>query len=420
MSIHPWFDYVVGGVGHSSILKVGDNLCDNPRFSNGSISGWSFNGQWLTEPYVIVDDNAYEEYMGRLNSSDTDSAYALYTKDVGSTLNKSFLVCVRLRSELFDAHDVRVTLQTSDSHQIGTMISQTVVTANKSIKRICLVGKSTLIDNTRIGVRIGTQETLPGDNPDLRFDDVYICEVSDSFALSLTSMKTYLKFDKIVRGQNELFDGKIQEFNKAWRPNYFASWEFMDAENEGMRQKIAEGDRLFVIPHRDFSWGFFGVWDDGFERRYPWNKFLGHAGTVLIKGIEFLKSTIHPISIYATEPVIPDVTVSINAFSDITDPPTQRVVSIDYVIGEIGGSEGNADTPFTLSQPAGVYLKLTAPSTDGLGGIFHHWIDELGYVGNDTRVLVTTFQDGKVWSAMYNAPPPPEYGYGFDYGDSYL
>lgn len=412
MSVHPWFDNVIGGVMNPAFLLVGENLCSNPRFSGGSDTGWTFGGSWLSSPKYIVDTNAYEEYMGRLNSTQDDSAYAMYNYNIGSTKNKKFMASFRVKSNLLNDHDITVTLQVSNGDVPGFSLQTKTVTLNKYIKKVYLYGSAPVTDFTYIGIKINNGIGIVA-NPDLRFDDVYICEVNYNYTMK-EPQATFIAFDKMLQGENELFDGKTQEFNKRWRPNFIADWQFIESSYEEMRQRIAEADSIFVIPHIDFEWGFFAIWDGGYKREYPWDRFLGHKGLIKLRGTELLTSTIHPISIYETVGTL-QATVTIGS----SNPSSGITIQYEYgdPLSPLAPS-GSDVTPFTLTNDSGEYLKLTAPVDNGSGDAFDYWVDS---GGNKTtnRILETSMQDGATYTAVFTTTALPAGGYGTNYGSSY-
>jgi hypothetical protein len=62
----------------------------------------------------------------------------------------------------------------------------------------------------------------------------------------------------------------------------------MNTSEEILRKQIAEASRLFVKPHDDRDWGFHGIWDGNFLKKYSMNRFIGHKGIIPIKGTELL------------------------------------------------------------------------------------------------------------------------------------
>jgi hypothetical protein len=85
-----------------------------------------------------------------------------------------------------------------------------------------------------------------------------------------------------------LWDGNIQQHNKKWRPIYYADYAFLNDSDETIRQSISESDIILCVPHNDSGFGFLGIWDEDYYRKYTFGRFQGHSGSVVIKGIELV------------------------------------------------------------------------------------------------------------------------------------
>lgn len=405
---HPWLNNVVGGISKPRFLKVGENLFTNPRFNNGSYSQWTYHGSWLTGGRTIVDDDAFNEYMGRLNVSQDDNAYVVGDINTNLLTGTKVLITFRIKSAILDSHEIDVILQMASSKgAYGIAVDSKVITINEKIKRVSLVGDIGDTPGSYVGVRIHLGEGVSS-NSDLRFDDLYICEIYEDYTMKEPNVN-FLEFSREVQGSNELWDGKIQEHDVAWRPNFHCDFQFMNKEFESIRQRIIEMNTIFVIPHIDFGWGFFGTMMDSYRREYPWDRYLGHKGVISIRGKELLKSTVHPISLYTTSQpiIIEDATITISS------SPSYGV-SVDYAYEDLSGSD---TTIFTLTEEAGTKVTLTAPATHS-GMAFSHWESLQGNSLGTNRTIEVTFQDGEAYRCVY-IPASPTEGYGYEYGNPY-
>ena len=316
MSTHPWFDLVIGGVSVPRILSVGDNLCANPRF-NVDTTGWIF-GAGLNVSNRVVDSKAYTEYMGSLVHLDDANTYtpversAFYNVDYGSSiLGKKFLISFRVHGNVdgWDGAKLRVYMgeyqvgyeyldgYAGEANKIGELDKFAIQSMIKT-RRCAVVTSAVDVDVNIIGVQFSGSETgaagLKDLDNEIYIDDIYICEVLEDYEF-VQPQSTHVLFNKFTDGSLQLFDGKVKEFNKRWLPNYIAAFGFLDSDNESYRQAIAEAENLFVFPHNDFNWGFFAKWDNDFKRAYPWERFFGHVGDIVLKGDEYLIETLHPL-----------------------------------------------------------------------------------------------------------------------------
>ncbi len=275
------FDNVIGGIAQPLFLAMDNNFVTN-RYFDQNTTGWLTTGGTLTRPARV---NAYGEFMANhVSVAALESAY--WEEDLGvAATDKKFLASFRAQSdqardvliEIIDDNDVVVV---SDTFSIGILP-----------KRILLYGDNIGTTLTqRIRLKIHSADSAV--NGYIDFDHVFFSEVLQTIDLPLSSVQggepDKVKFEKIVQGKNELWNGEIQEFGKKWRPHYMGRWDHLEVVEEMQRQLIANAARIFVLPHRDTSFGFLGIWDKNIERKYSLNRYIGHRGTVPIMGIEYL------------------------------------------------------------------------------------------------------------------------------------
>ena len=272
---------VLGGVTSPVFFKMDDNYVTNP-YADQNTTGWVASGGSLVRE---VHSNAYGEYMFDFSYT-TDFEYAYWQEDLGAAAtNKKFLASFRAVAD--SPQDILV--QITDS--TGVVIKSTVFTIGETSKKYVLYGDvigTTL--NQFIQLRIYATDV--SGTGQVNFDHVFFSEVLDTISMPSTKIQNgdpdLLKFKKIIRGKNELWDGNIQEFGKIWRPNYVGTWHHMNPTTELSRQRVAQAGRVFVLPHSDIDWGFLGIWDGDFVRRYSFNRYIGHTGNIPIKGIEYI------------------------------------------------------------------------------------------------------------------------------------
>ena len=275
------FTNVLGGIEQPLFLVMDDNYVTN-RYFDQNTTGWVSTGGTFTRG---VQANAYGEYMANhVSVASLHSAY--WEEDLGAAVtDKKFLASFRAQSDT--TRDVLIEI--IDDNDV--VVVSAVETIGTSPKRILLYGDNigtTLTQRIRLKIHSANSAV----NGYIDFDHVFFSEVLQTISLPLSSVQggepDKLKFEKIVQGRNELWNGEIQEFGKKWRPHYMGRWDHMEVAEEIERQSIADSGRVFVLPHSDINWGFLGIWDNNIERRYAMNKYIGHKGSVPIKGIEYL------------------------------------------------------------------------------------------------------------------------------------
>ncbi len=271
-----WDEFVIGGIGVPRFLLVDVNFCTNAYF-NTDITGWTeSSGGIFTRD--ATQQNALGEYMGKIEYTN-DYEYVEYEYDMGTSItSKKFVLIFRAKS----IADFNVAFYGSSEFGV------TPLAHSNDINTYAVVGTATGQTGTVIKIRIyGT--TVITESAELYFDDVFLSEAFNDFEME-QPQTSLLPAERITFGENFLWNGNIQQFNRRWRPGYFASWEYIDIEHEIYRQKIAAGQSVVCFPHNDVAFGFRAVWDKDFERRYFRGRFLGHAGIISLKGTQFITS----------------------------------------------------------------------------------------------------------------------------------
>lgn len=296
------FTNVVGGVGPPTFFKIDDNFVINPYFDQNT-TGWSVSGGTLVR---TSQSDAYGEFMGEFQHA-TGIPYTSVQKDLGvAATNKKFLASFRAKSDV--QRDVLIEI--SDSAGL-IVVSKTFAIGIEPKKYLIKGDNIGLTLNQFIELRIhGTDVSGIGF---INFDHVYFTEVLDTIILPLPAtlggQTDKLIFEKIVRGRNELWSGAVQEFGKKWRPNYLGRWDHLEITEEMARQKISDAGKIFIQPHDDVDFGFLGIWDGDIERQYSLNRYIGHKGTIPIKGIEFLHE--FPFDLAITAEILGVVTIDV-------------------------------------------------------------------------------------------------------------
>jgi len=272
---HPWETFILGGYDVPRFLIIDpENYCTNPYFMDGNVTGYG----GLYQVQAAIKDEAYAEYMGKIYYSAMSATYVSVTKLMSSTpLDRTFLLSLRYMSGF--AFQI--------AFCVDTAIVQTVAIPAATVPtRVMFAVTLETLATAGAEVSFRIYGSIASE-ADLYFDQVLFTEALEDIELP-QPQRSYLQFEEVLTGSNERWDGLLQKINRRWRPHYYAEWDYLSKEDELKRQKINEADMLFVLPHKDSSWGIKGQWDGDFYRRYPWDRFKGHTGNTPIKGSEFL------------------------------------------------------------------------------------------------------------------------------------
>lgn len=411
---HPWIDLVVGGVSKPRFIVVSENFCSNPRLNSGTTTGFSASSTLLTLS-AYKNSYAYSEYVLRAVWSESAYEYIKYVTNFDTDLNslESVLAAFRIWDASLEDGETKVIKIALTSSSIYFKQKNIEIT-NKPKRVVLLADYLSNVSGTEINLRIYNGITFSSSG-DMRMDDFYLMYSKGDYQMDCPQ-DTYLTFDKDLIGQHKLQDGKMQEYNKTWRPNYYAYYLSLSKQSEKFRQRIAEASNVFVIPHIDFMWGFFAKWSDSFDRKYTMKRFLGHESEIKLIGNELLKDTIHPIDVeYIPPPVLYDISITSNV-----DNQTEAFI---YISPDDDDGFSDGATPFVRKYESGESITVLAPSTitiEGESKSFLGW-----YL--DGEVLLTTNQTytftvtaDKSITAKYDLSiSPTGDGYGTGYGSGY-
>ncbi len=271
---HPWDNLILGGVGRPRILVIGENLCSNPYFNEQLTTGYVKTGSGTFD--TLLHEDGIGDYMGRLVLSGSGTTTIDYEYDYGSAvLNKMFLMTVRVQSQY------GCTIKARSSVELETLDIPASNNPEKTRTYYMIVEVDTGSGNS-IFFRIqGT------DDINFKFDNLYLTEITRD-TLFPQPQESYLEFKKFMDGENTLWNGKHQQFNFKYKPVYYCRFDFHSAAYEFLRQEISQNKIVFCIPHTDTTWGFRCFWAEDFFRKYSFNKFFGHRGTIVLEAEEYI------------------------------------------------------------------------------------------------------------------------------------
>lgn len=418
MSNTSWFENVIGGIAPPRIVLISSsNLCTNNRFDTDT-SGWSSNANLD----IVSDSDSYGSNMGKLWWTTANSEYAEYETADTSVNGKTFLIALRIKNNNNEKYKIKIQFL---STQTG-LISEKIFYIDNFIKRISftsIVKSFTESAGNRIQIKIfGSLENKA--NVDVRFDDIYIQEIMYDYIFP-QPQKSSILWKNINSGSSVLIDGRNKIYNKRWIPNYKGIYDFYTKQFEEYLQRIAETDYLiFVFPHSDFSWGFFGIWKTDYDRQPPFDRFIGHKGMLDIKGDEYFVSTIHPIT--AGDEIATLYNLAIKAID--TEGANEFAVETDIIVTADYNGNGNGTTIFNRIYENNTVINLIASLTitienapDGESNIreFVKWKYSDGTViSANNNITVNVLKSDDI-IAVYQEKIEASSGYGFNYGGSY-
>lgn len=412
---HPWKDLVVGGISKPRFLIVSENYCTNPRMNSGTTTGWSVSSSLITLS-AYETSYAYSQYVLRAIWTESVYEYINYDFETDDNLEDvdSILAVFRIWDSSLNDNEVKV-IKVSMYNGLTRFSQKNIEITNKP-KRISILADNIpnkTSKDVQLRIYTGIEFNSSGD---MQMDNFYLMQSLEDYQFDCPQ-DDFLRFEKDLIGSHELQDGRIQEYNKAWRPNYYAYYLSMTKQNEKYRQRISEANNVFVIPHIDFMWGFFAKWTNEFLRKYTMKRYIGHDSEITLMGNELLKGTIHPIDVqYEPPPTLFDLIISSNV-----DGQAEVFV---YISPDDNYGFSDGVTPFVRSFESETNVTILAPSTVNINGeekSFQGWYDiELDVILTTNVSYSFEVNSELQLEARYDVTISPSGdGYGTGYGTGY-
>lgn len=278
---NPWADKVIGGIGVPKFLLCGENLCSNPYMDNGSQGYVQMGSNGVVD--IRESENAYSQYIMQYHDNSISSVndYIKYTVNygdlTGQTIN-GIMLMASLRIKTDTDAIIKITNGTADYAEI-------TVLANTNFEKVYL--NTDIISSTSNFIYL---YIIPDNQPNgfnILFDNVHFHTVNNKISYDQPNESSMI-FKENLTGKNELWSGKIQKFNKKYIPEWSSDYKYISVQSEYYRQLIYQSSIIFMVPHDDINWGFFGIADQDFERKYSFNRFFGHSGFIKIMSQEFI------------------------------------------------------------------------------------------------------------------------------------
>jgi hypothetical protein len=290
------------------LLICENNWCENPYFTDG-FDHWDVSN--APSATIVEDSDAYDMYMCHVTYTASNEPVDYKISLTQSALNRSFIVSLRVRSvyNTFKISFLSYDEATDQYYQFGNWVFGTT-NSNGTPERVTVAATVDQVkgDGKDLRMRIfphyelpisqgqdipfgdedpfGVGELWDPDDADIYFDDVYISEVTGDFTFPQPN-ESKLTFEESIIGENKLWSGMVQKFNRRFSPLWEAEFDFLDVEYETYRQRLGESSAVFCMPHNDVGWGFLGYWKDDYVREYPFGRFMGHKGPIVIDGQEY-------------------------------------------------------------------------------------------------------------------------------------
>lgn len=289
---HAWDSNILGGTDVPRIFIGSDNMCTNPYMNEGLITGWSKGAGASGTLSAVIDNESYGNYVLKFTgASSTINDIFDFSVDFnalfGGNINgKTIIAFFRIKTNL------SCTMMITDGTNLELKRIH-ISTANTIMTKIGIIADTISVSSdTVVKFRVYVYK-IGGPTYGLPFtitlDNLYFVNVTDDIELK-QPQQSGLVFKENVSGENILWNGLKQRFNRKWIPEYSAFWGILTSGEEYELQRIYSASSFFILPHKDVMWGFLGQWDKDFDRNYFFDRYIGHEKSIKIIGGEFIKS----------------------------------------------------------------------------------------------------------------------------------
>jgi hypothetical protein len=282
---HEWDNLVIGGTDRPRIILSSDNIITN-RYFDKDLSGYTTGSELIitsgtpgVQPTFtrVSDEYSYGEYSCRIfldnpNYAGTVSVVYNYGSNIGG---RRFIVTARIKTK----YSFYIRWSANSQYELKLIEPITADTFNTYYFL-------TTVPSNQTGTTLTFTFYCPV-KVDFLFDHMYFGKIENDYIFPQPN-ESSLEFEKYSIGENRLWNGKIQLYDLKYVPKYKAEYKYLSAAYENRRQRLLQAKNLFVIPHMDVSWGYWGKWTDDFERKYAFSRFLGHDSDLEIEGSEYL------------------------------------------------------------------------------------------------------------------------------------
>jgi len=278
---------VVGGIDYHRFLLIKDyNLIIplNNRIFYEDIGDWYYSGASVIERVYdgesqfgdyclkITDDNAaaeeYAEYEATFDDTLIGGKFALYFWAKGNAVSTAN-ICIVTNLGSYNV-DIGLTTLWKPYIVISSSISGAVnslVVKFKPYADSAGVGGTGIIYINNVSLfRIEYDYKL---RPATSFNQYWLEEKDADYSLTNGDQKKYTK-GSIYKA--ELF------------------FDYLEPPEEIVKHKVFAAKKLLFVPHLDYNWAILCSNDGDMKREYFQDKYIGHTGTINLKGLEILES----------------------------------------------------------------------------------------------------------------------------------
>ena len=289
---HVWDGNVVGGVEKPRfVLCEGDQFVSNGEFE-ADTTGWSncpgagpgasANLQRVADPLTPFGDYALK--LTAAGDGDPNECCYINVETNATMRKKTFVVTFWARAD-----KIAATARCEAYVWVPNVTHQFLIEdleANK-YKQYSFVfswywGMHPTAFTLKFYPRNGS-----GESGKLYIDRVKCYEVTqDVTAMPDPNFDEY-RYMRQVQARTVMSDGRIKTYVLGWRFGASLDYDFLTAEQEILRAQISEADVIIFWPHVDCPFNVTTRYSsDRYLRRYFRGRYIGHAGKVVLEGID--------------------------------------------------------------------------------------------------------------------------------------
>lgn len=284
-----FFNKVIGGVEEPRFLLVGDELCENQSFEQGT-DGWSISGTGGSIAQVSDQDTPFGNYCLRVRDvSISYQPYAEYTVDLGEVIaEKHFIATFWVKGSSSEKTPITIKLIDQSANAFAT---KTILILDRWI--FFIIEGMVDYNNTNTQIALAIYPTNEEDGISAR-DTIYVDMVSIRevfFDKELPKPVRYeQRFKRVFQTQQTRRRGTKTRKVRGWRYEANFDHHYLEAAVERDRWVTSNQENLLFFPHKDYPLLFQVVWSPPFPVKYFGDEYVGHVGDSSLESLDIWPS----------------------------------------------------------------------------------------------------------------------------------
>lgn len=286
---------VVGGTGkHAFYIIDGNDLITpaNNRSFEVSIGDWGYSGSNVISR-VADEDTQFGNYCLKIVDDDAvNEEYAQWTHSLSSGTISSNMYAIYFWAKSIGVGDGQVQLYSNSSGSGDKEVGQLDIGLTSIWKPyIAVFTANGTADGTILYLRFKPYSSTGGATATgtMYIDNVHMYKIKWAYKLK-QAIKFLQEWEPQVTAEylTANKDRKVYKSGSLYKAQI--TWDYLEPPEELVKHKVYAAKQLLFKPHIDYNWAVLVTFDGSNKRNYFFNRYIGHVGSINLKGLELLES----------------------------------------------------------------------------------------------------------------------------------